>query len=77
MCRVGGYGETMSNTEYSRKHQLRVDDGERQILARLVMQEITQLSTTLNSIEVLTGRVSDAEKHVLRRLRSLLERLTD
>lgn len=67
----------MSNTEYSRKHQLRVDDGERQILARLVMQEITQLSTTLNSIEVLTGRVSDAEKHVLRRLRSLLERLTD
>lgn len=63
----------MSSTEYSRKHQLRVDDAERDDLARLVMAEIAALSHALNA----AAGGTEPEKRRLRRLRSLLERLTD
>jgi hypothetical protein len=63
----------MSNTKFSRPHLLRLDDAEKQALARAVMSEIEQRSHALNA----SGGGVEPEKRYLRTLRSLLERLTD
>ncbi len=71
----------MSNTEYSRKHQLRVDDGELDVLTRATMRSIEVVSADLNNgIDFYGPAHREPMRDVaaeLRTLRSLLERLSD
>lgn len=63
----------MSNTEYARPHLLRLADDERDDLARLVMAGVEDLSHAMQA----GGGGSREQQTKLRRLRSLLERLSD
>lgn len=83
MCAPGHkpYAPQMSSTEYSRKHQVRVDDRERNALARSVMRSIEIVGADLANGKAHYGDawaepMRDVELE-LRTLRSLLERLTD
>jgi hypothetical protein len=60
----------MSGTEYAGQHTLRLDDADRHALSLAVMRDIVYTSTHPPEDEI------GAARH-LRRLRSLLERLTD
>lgn len=59
----------MSSTQYARPHQLRYDDQERQLLARLLIAAIEQRSTAL------AGRGTDEENRPVQLMRSLLDRI--
>ncbi len=74
---------TMSATQYSRRHQVRFDDREREDVARAVMARIQTLTTIFQSLRAVT-EPDDGARALMKemtaevaRLRSVLERVTD